>query len=125
MGLCLSAYGGTCDCLRLVEGKVPKDAPAGVSYVASPSQVKMGRPYNVDVAVRCEGKTASVAVRLNGKPLLDWSGPPSDLSLEQHWALPQQGVFGLGNYGGQVTFRNMRVKMLSGEARSLRPQAGE
>jgi len=122
VGFFLSVRSGEYGGLKEVNGMNLKDTLPGASHVVSPSRLENGRVYTVDITVRGEDETVTIAVHLDGKPYVRWSGEPEDLSLWSGWALPQRGAFGVGAWESQVTFRHLRLKMLTGEARLLRPE---
>ncbi len=80
-----------------------------------------GRPYTVRISVLAQGNNARVDVSLNGKQVIQWQGPQSALSPPGAWQLPVRRCLGLGTWGSAVAFRRVRLRMLSGEARLLRP----
>jgi len=80
-----------------------------------------GRPYAVRISVLAQGNNARVDVSLNGKQVIKWQGPQSALSPSGAWQLPVRRCLGLGTWGPAVAFRRVRLRMLSGEARLLRP----
>lgn len=82
--------------------------------------VVVNRPYSLDVQVeQMRRDQAHIAVRLNGKPIIDWTGRRSALDTYNTWRLPERGVLGL-HEGHAVEYRVICLKMLSGEARLLR-----
>jgi len=87
-----------------------------------PGTLVNDREYALQVTVVVKGDQARIAVRLDGKPYIAWRGPQSALSLPSWWALPKSGCLVLGAYKSLVVFRSVRLKMLSGEARLLRPE---
>ena len=83
-----------------------------------------GREYVVTIRVLAGRGRAQVAASLNGRPYIAWRGPEAALSLAKDWVLPQGGSLGLSAYESTVVFHSVRLKMLSGEARLLRPPGG-
>jgi len=122
VGLKCSVGSGLCDGLDLVDGLRLAETPTLAPYKAVPSRIQTGKAYTLDIDVRCEDEKASIRARLNGEPYLYWSGSPAQLSVHPNWALPRQGVFGLGAWHAEVAFRHLRLKMLSGKAKVLRPK---
>ena len=88
---------------------------------ATPGTLVNGREYAVHVTVLPKGDQARIAVRLDGKPYINWRGPQSALSVHSDWDLREPGCLGLGAWQAPVVFRSVRLKMLSGQARPLRP----
>ena len=68
-----------------------------------------------------EDEKARIHVGLNGRSIIDWEGEQSDLSARGGWDVPQAGCLGVGANGAIITWRSARLRMLSGEARLLRP----
>jgi len=87
-----------------------------------PGGLDNGREYVITIRVLAGRDRAQVAASLNGRPYIAWRGPESALSLYKEWVLPQRGSLGLCAYESTVVFRSVRLKMLSGEARLLRPK---
>ena len=116
VGLFVSALGGQSHDLGKVRGAGPYDKIA-----VSPGTLENNRPYTVSARVLVRGDQASVETRLDGASLINWQGPWSDLSPWPSWQLPDSGALGLGAAHGRYVVESMRLKMLSGEARLLRP----
>jgi len=89
-----------------------------------PGDLDNGREYVITIRVLAGRNHAQVAASLNGRPYVAWRGPEAALSLYKEWVLPQRGSLGLFAYESTVVFRSVRLKMLSGEARLLRPEGG-
>ncbi|KPJ74918.1 MAG: hypothetical protein AMS14_04570 [Planctomycetes bacterium DG_20] len=115
--LALSNWHGQDSGLQMINGKTPRDNGTAVR----PGTLVNGREYALDITVVAKGDQARIAVRLDGKPYIAWRGPQSALSLSPNWALPKPGCLGLVTYRSVVAFGSVRLKMLSGEARLLRP----
>ncbi len=113
----LSASHGAVSGLSQINGKGPQDNETAVT----PGTLVNGREYDLHITVVAKGNQAQIAVRLDGKPYIAWGGSQSALSLSSSWALPKSGCLGLGTYEPVVVFRSVRLKMLSGQARLLRP----
>jgi len=87
-----------------------------------PGTLQNGREYAVHARVLLTHDLAEVTATLDGKKLFVWQGSQSALSLYPLWTLPQQGCLGLVAGNTAVTWHDLRLKMLSGEARLLRPK---
>jgi len=114
-GLLLSARHGELASLGLRNVDGPQVKPA---------RLVNGREYSLRIKVLLEGGQADIAVILDGKPYMDWRGPVSALAVHHSWRLPQSACFGLGVNNSHVVFRSVRLRMLSGNARPLRPAVG-
>jgi len=84
--------------------------------------IEPGREHTVDVEVRLEGDRANVTVTLDGTPLTSWSGRQSALALNPPWRMARMDCLGCGGQADEaIVLKNLRLDMLSGEARLLRP----
>jgi hypothetical protein len=108
---------GLASALELINGKGPKDNETCVK----PGALQNNHEYALLVKVLVEGTSAQVAVSLDGKPYISWQGPVSALSLFQNLRLRHPGCLGLGAADATVVFGSARLRMLSGEAKPLRP----
>jgi len=116
VGLFVSALGGQSHDLGQVRGGGPYDKIA-----VSPGTLENNKPYTVSARVMVRGDQASIETRLDGASLIKWQGPWSDLSPWPDWQLPDSGALGLGAARGRYVVESVRLRMLSGEARLLRP----
>ena len=87
-----------------------------------PSKFDSDRVYRVAAQVKLTGDRAEIAVQLDDHPFISWNGPQAALSAG--YAVAERGCFGLGLWGAGVLFSEARIKMLSGEARPVRPPPG-
>ena len=110
----LGGWLGRASGLRLINGK-------GDNETVKASTLENGRQYSVNVKVLVDDHEAWITVTLDGEPLIAWRGAPSALSLNTRWRLPLPGYLGLAHSETTVVFRSVRLRMLSGEARLLRP----
>ena len=107
--------------LAWIGGKLT-DSPENPARV-SPSRVVAGRRHDFRVRVACAGGQADVAVELDGASYFGWKGPESELSIDfAGWDVPHQRTIGIGVQGGRVTYHELTLKMLDGEAWLLRPK---
>jgi hypothetical protein len=100
---------------------LPLEQPTTPGRV-SPSKVQVGKRHAFRIQVHCQADEADVAVELDGAPYFSWKGPESDLGIGwPGWDIPHQRTIGLGIKNGRVTFHDLTLKMLDGEAWLLRP----
>ncbi|MBM4017880.1 MAG: hypothetical protein FJ288_06045 [Planctomycetes bacterium] len=92
--------------------------------MVSPAPLKMREPHALEVTVRADKGSADIDVQLDGKPYFRWQGPQGSLTVWDAYRLPDSKCAGLGAWGGEVVFKSVRLRMLSGEARPLRPPPG-
>ena len=81
--------------------------------------VRKGEEHTLDVRVRVVGNDVEIKSRLDGKRGVEWEGPATALGLEPHWRLPSRQCLGLGTTG-EVTFTDLRLRMLSGRAERVK-----
>jgi type 1 glutamine amidotransferase len=87
--------------------------------VGAPWPIENGREFEVQVRVLQEDGKVSINVAMDGKPFVAWQGPESQVSLNEGWKLPQKNCVGLGVYSSVAVFKSVRLRMLSGEARTV------
>jgi hypothetical protein len=117
VALSMSWNKGQASALELINGKGPKDNETCVK----PGKLENSREYVLLVKVLLEGDNAQITVTLDGKPYIAWQGPASALSLYSNLRLPKRGCLGLGAADATVVFGSARLRMLSGDAKPLRP----
>jgi hypothetical protein len=100
-----------------IDGKSVRDGAASVR----PGTIENGREYSLCAKIVISGDQAEITVTLDGKPFTRWQGKPTSLSIYEDWTFPNQGALGLAAWNAEVDFRNVRLRMLSGEAKPLRP----
>ncbi|MBE3100155.1 MAG: hypothetical protein IMZ44_23800 [Planctomycetes bacterium] len=115
--LALSFYYGKASGLSRVNGKPPDSNESTVT----PGKLDNNRLHNVIVSVHVEADRAAIAVRLDGRPYINWKGPLEALSTSGTWRIRPSGALGLGASNCSIEFRSARLRMLSGEAKLLRP----
>jgi type 1 glutamine amidotransferase len=87
--------------------------------VSVPSRIENGREFEAQVKVLQEEDKVTISMAMDGKPLLAWQGPESQVSLAGGWKLPQKNCLGLGVYNSVAVFKSVRLRMLSGEAKTV------
>jgi hypothetical protein len=113
----LSAFAGDLHGLQHIDGRSFLDT----GVVVKPGRLDNGHEYCVALKVRTQGQATDVAVTLDGKPLMSWQGKASCLSIPGEWHMPSTTSLGFGAWNVQAVFRSVRLRMLSGEAKLLRP----
>ncbi|MBE3098904.1 MAG: ThuA domain-containing protein [Planctomycetes bacterium] len=91
--------------------------------VSVPSRIENGREFEAQVKVLQEEDKVTISMAMDGKPLLAWQGPESQVSLAGGWKLPQKNCLGLGVYNSVAVFKSVRLRMLSGEAKTVEAPA--
>jgi hypothetical protein len=101
--------------IQMIRGKAAEENETKTSAAA----VKNGQAVTVGVKVLLDGDKAAIAVTLDGKPYINWTGPQSALSMETWGDMPTKGAVGLRSYMSNVICSGARVRMLSGKAITL------
>ncbi len=89
-----------------------------------PGILNNSQRYLLNASVRVEGKEASVAVSLDGVPLLTWKGLQESLAERRGWTGSNWDsaacrCFGVGGKEVAVTFHSVRLRMITGRALRL------
>jgi hypothetical protein len=88
---------------------------------AYPGKITNGQDYVVDIQVVQSGGQTDVNIQMNGKPYIRWRGPGSAVrSVTGNWLIRDPRCVGLGAHDTGVTFKDARLRMLSGRARFTR-----
>jgi len=88
-----------------------------------PGTIENGQDHSLEVRVELEDDQARIRVGLDARSIIDWKGEQSALAPIAGWDVPQAGCLSVGANGAIMTWQIMRLRMLSGEARLLRPAA--
>jgi len=79
-----------------------------------------GKAHVMEATVKSKDGKASVAIELDGKPFLHWTGDPADVKSPPPWNVPEKGQIGIGSSSSVYEIGAIQLKMLSGEAKMLR-----
>lgn len=82
-------------------------------------EIENNRPYKLTQRVELlDNQAARVQVRLDDKPLIDWTGPQTSLGADPRW---RRDPLGIGTSDATTArFENIRFRVLTGEARQPR-----
>ena len=86
-----------------------------------PGTVEPNRKYAFHITVVAQDAVVRMTTLLDGKPFVTWQGSPSMLSSWGSWGTPP-GRISLACRNCDVVVSLARLRMLSGEAKPLRPQ---
>ena len=111
--LILGGWANSRSGLEPVHGKPYRENETTVS----PGGLQDGRAYVAHIRVEPRGDDATIAVTLDGKPYIAWRGPQSALGS----ASANAPSLTLGAGEAYAYFQSARLRMLTGEARLLRP----
>jgi len=90
------------------------------SDTLTPLKVINGQEYLVEITVLVSGNQADISVSLNDKPHVHWQGPVSELSVSDECRVPDPKRVALGVEWGDVVYKSVQLKMLTGKAKLLR-----
>jgi len=110
-----------CSAFESIDGKNVAHAENPTRVI--PSKVQVGRRHAFRVRVLCERGNADLAVELDGQPYFRWKGPESAISLYPGYEVRHQRTLGIAVSVGRVTYHELTLRMLDGEAWLLRPPA--
>jgi hypothetical protein len=116
--LAVSHFGGKATGLQFIDGKEPADQE-GTSV--RPGVIENNREYALHIKVSTQGSQAEITTTLDGQPCVHWKGALESLSMSSVWATPDKTCPAIGASHSKTVFAGVRMRMLSGEARSLRP----
>ena len=108
----VNGWSGTVSGLNLIAGK---HAPDNETRRQLPQWVP-GRISRLTVQAMIAADQAQVTVTLDGKRVVDWSGPQSQLTVWDKWQLRDNRLLGIGAYRADVHFLSARLRMLNGNA---------
>jgi hypothetical protein len=91
--------------------------------VSAPCRIENGREFEVQVKVLQDEDKVTISMAMDGKPLLAWQGPESQVALAGFWTLPLKTCVGLGVSNSVTVFKSVRLRMLSGEAKAVEAPA--
>ncbi|GEM_PF-186202 len=102
---------------------VNDQSPGEENRSQSQFPIENDQHYVVHADVRRHNGNVHIQAGIDGKELIDWTGPASQLSIAETWAMPSKNAVGLasgsGNGGGTwVTFRNVRLMTIDGSSES-------
>jgi len=83
-------------------------------------KVPEGKPCLLEIAVILKGTRVAITSRLNRRPCIQWDGPQAALAVESQYKMPTRGILGIATHVPKVTFKSVRIRMLSGKAKMLR-----
>jgi hypothetical protein len=93
----------------MVNGKLGRDIPG----VVVGELINDTAPHDLEVTVRLNGENATITAMLDGKPIYEWTGPTSALSLYPSWSTSEQGTIAFGAYAGGWAVSEVKLKRLS------------
>jgi hypothetical protein len=120
---CLLSLGhnkGAASGLAFINGKDYADNEAAVR----PGTLANAKEHALDLKVIIRADRAEITVLLNGGPYIHWEGPQSALSVDAGARYAPHGCMAIG-VGPAYMLRNVRLQVLSGNAKFLRPTDAE
>ncbi len=120
VALIIGGWKGQRSGLADIDGRgLDKGNPTAVKSKSKQGPLRIGAKAALDISVRIKGAMAKVAVALDGKKIISWSGKQSSLRVTQ--ALPVLSrTFGLATFASKVVWHSVRVKRLDAFERNLK-----
>ena len=116
----LGGWKGTCSGLACIEERTPNDGnPTTIRSTVKQGLFRVGTRVVLDIRVRLRGELAEIAVALDGRKIIAWSGKQPSLSLPESWTMPGER-FGLGTYASTVVWHSVRLRLLDPIDRTLK-----
>ncbi|MDH3583550.1 MAG: PA14 domain-containing protein [Phycisphaerae bacterium] len=113
----LGGWGNARSMLHLLDWQKSEAGSVGQSQTG----LENGRVHRVELDVRAKGAGSyRIRVTLDGKKIIDWSGPSAAFTLLPTLGFPQRPVIGLGGGRCAVEYRQASLRMRSGKAVPLR-----
>jgi hypothetical protein len=119
VSLNLGGYRGQASGLEFVDGK-----RCTLNATKVPIVLQNDRSYVALAKVIVRGQEAEISVKLDGRPVINYKGPVASLAMPKWFAVAPKAFCLLAWESGAI-FESLRVKMLSGEAKPLRPTAAQ
>ena len=67
----------------------------------------------------CTVRRGDVTIHCDGKPIINWKGPSSRLSLNTYWEVPSKEALFIGTYACEYRIDQITLKAISGVGRTL------
>ena len=112
----IDGWTGTISGLDLLDNK---GADKNETMVQGTAYLPADRKVSVQVSVRKTG----VAVRIDGRPIIDWKGDSSRLTLHPNLALPRKGLF-LAAWDSRFIIHRLSLSPVRGTGRRSEPSPG-
>jgi hypothetical protein len=120
--LALALGTGTRHRFLALNGRIDQSSKPNLTEVL-PGTIVNDQRHTVLIQVRLMGDTASVEVRLDKKPLLNWAGPQAGVTIPWGWGdPPRPDRLTLVSFQ-PITFHSVRLRLLSGKAVVLKSGA--
>ncbi|HSH92873.1 MAG TPA: hypothetical protein VK968_01870, partial [Roseimicrobium sp.] len=99
--------------LLRVDGKGPMNAPGALHG----KQVNDSGPHDLEATVRLADANAGVTItmKLDGRPLYEWTGPTTALSMYPEWNQIPRGRLAIGTWADDWVVSGLKVKRLDGK----------
>lgn len=94
--------------LAVVDGKSGTDMP----NVVRGRQISDSEPHEIEITVRLSARTAQIVATLDDRPLYEWSGPTSSLSIGKLWPPLPQPTLHLGASSADWVVSAVKVRRL-------------
>lgn len=110
----LSAWGGICHGLQMVDGRDVKDQREITGAVLRPGNLTNGQRYKLQIDVSQYADQATIAVALDGNRIIAWQGGISQLSLSPNIVIPCQPAVGIGIFNSPSEVHKLELRLKRG-----------
>jgi S1-C subfamily serine protease len=106
--LVVSGWAGKVSGIAFIDGK-----DADRNATTRDGSISNNRKHTLQLDMRLlDTQRARIAIRLDGKPYLDWEGKRSSLTPDRAWRLRRPGSLGIGAYNARVVFHGCQWEAL-------------
>ncbi len=113
-GLLLSAWGGLCHGLQMVDGRDVKNQAASTGAVLRPGNLTNGQRYKLQIDVSQNADRATIAATLDGQRIIAWQGGVSQLSCSPNIIIPCQPAVGIGIFNSPSEIHKLELRLRHG-----------
>ena len=110
----LSAWGGICHGLQMVDGRDVKDQKEITGAVLRPGNLTNGQRYKLQIDVSQDADQATIAVTLDGNRIIAWQGGVSRLSVSANIVIPCQQAVGIGIFNSPTEIHKLELRLRRG-----------
>lgn len=112
--LLLSAWGGICHGLQMVDGRDVKNQAAATGAVLRPGNLANGQRYKLQIDVSQNADRATIAATLDGQRIIGWQGGVSQLSCSPNIIIPCQQAVGIGIFNSPSEIHKLELRLRHG-----------
>ncbi len=110
----LSAWGGICHGLQMVDGRDVKDQREITGAVLRPGNLTNGQRYKLQIDVSQNADQATIVATLDGDRIIAWQGGVSRLSCSPNIIIPCQQAVGIGIFNSPSEIHKLEMRLRRG-----------